>query len=100
MSYDGGMIRVNFSSVSAAADSIERVQKAIDGQLEQLRGYCNSATSQWTGMTRDAYRILQADWDRTAAELNANLREIAGGVRTSHGNFSSAEQRNTSVWNG
>ena len=100
MSYDGGMIRVNFGSVSAAADSIERIQKSIDGQLDQLLSYCNSATSQWTGTTRDAYRTLQADWDRTAAELNANLREIANGVRTSHGNFSSAEQRNTNTWNG
>jgi WXG100 family type VII secretion target len=100
MGYDGGMIRVNFTSVAAAADSIERIQKTIDGQLDQLRSYCNSATSQWTGNARDAYTRLQADWDNTAAELNTNLREIANGVRTSHGNFSQAETRNTQTWAG
>lgn len=98
MPYDDGIIRVNFSSVAAAADSIERIQKAIDGQLDALRGYCNTATARWTGTTRDAYTALQADWDATAAELNANLRDIANGVRTSHGNFSNAERRNTTTW--
>jgi len=98
MSDNGGIIRVNFTSVASAADSIEQIQKTIDGKLDQLRSYCNTATSQWTGGTRDAYHALQADWDRTAAELNTNLRDIAGGVRTSHQNFTNAETRNTQMW--
>jgi WXG100 family type VII secretion target len=97
---DGDLIRVNFTSVAAAADSIERIQRAIDGQLTQLRTYCNNATSQWTGGTRDAYTRLQGDWDTSAAELNRNLKDIATGVRTSHANFSSAESKNTQMWTG
>jgi WXG100 family type VII secretion target len=97
---NGDLIRVNFTSVAAAADSIERIQRAIDGQLSQLKTYCNNATSQWVGSTRDAYSHLQADWDESAAELNRNLKDIATGVRTSHANFSSAESKNTQMWTG
>ena len=98
MPNDDGMIRVNFSSVAAAADSIDRIQKAIDGQLDQLRIYCDTATARWTGPARDAYHVLQTDWDATALELNAKLADIAKGVRTSHGIFSGAEARNASAW--
>src|SRR3954449_12339743 len=100
MADNGGIIRVNFGSVASAADSIEQIQKSIDGKLDQLKQYCNSATSQWTGSTRDAYRTLQTDWDRTAGELNANLLEIGRGVRTSHSNFLNAESKNTNMWVG
>src|SRR5512138_2380553 len=96
----GDLIRVNFTSVAAAADSIERIQQSIDGQLSQLKTYCNQATSQWTGTTRDAYTRLQADWDTTAAELNRNLKDIANGVRTSHANFHAAETKSTQTWTG
>jgi WXG100 family type VII secretion target len=98
MADSGGLIRVNFTSVASAAESIEQIQKSIDGKLDQLKSYCNTATTQWTGGTRDAYQTLQADWDRTAGELNANLLEIARGVRTSHTNFLTAETRNTNMW--
>jgi WXG100 family type VII secretion target len=100
MADNGGVIRVNFTSVASAADSIQQIQRSIDGKLDQLKSYCNTATSQWTGSTRDSYRTLQADWDRTAAELNANLLEIANGVRTSHSNFLTAETKNTNMWAG
>lgn len=96
----GELIRVNFVSVAAAADSIERIQRAIDGQLSQLKTYCNNAASGWVGGTRDAYVRLQSDWDESAAELNRNLKDIATGVRTSHANFSSAETKNTQMWTG
>lgn len=96
----GDVIRVNFVSVAAAADSIERIQRAIDGQLSQLKTYCNNVAAGWVGGSRDAYVGLQADWDESAAELNRNLKDIALGVRTSHSNFSSAESKNTQMWTG
>lgn len=94
------VIRVNFTSMTSAADSIEQISKRIDGQLSALRTYCDNATAKWTGDARDGYHRLQRDWDGTAAELNAQLKQVAQGVRTSHGNFTTAETKNTQTWTG
>ena len=63
--------------VGAAADSIDRIQKAIDGQLDQLRIYCDTATARWTGPARDAYHVLQSDWDATRCRRRMVIEDNA-----------------------
>jgi 6 kDa early secretory antigenic target len=92
-----GVIRVNFSSMDAAAGSIDQAAARMQAQLAELQGYTNRATAAWEGSARDAYSRLQADWDRTQDELTANLRRIATALRSSRERFHTLESRSTSL---
>lgn len=94
------IIRVNFTSMEAAADSIDQSANRIQAQLEALQQYTNRATGAWDGSARDAYHRLQQDWDRTQGELIRNLRRIANALRESRTRFHSLEARNTSIMGG
>ena len=94
------LIRINFASMDAAADSIDQAANRIQDQLTALQQYTNRATAAWEGSARDSYHRLQQDWDRTQEELNQNLRRVANAVRTSRGRFHTMESRNTSIMGG
>lgn len=92
-----GMIRVSFSSMDAAADSIDQAAAKMAAQLNELQGYTNRATAAWEGSARDGYVNLQKDWDRTQDELTANLRKVATALRNSRTRFHTLEARSTSL---
>jgi early secretory antigenic target protein ESAT-6 len=93
-----GHIRVTFESVMGAAGDTDTIAGQIEQQLGELKGYLAPMVSSWSGQASSDYQSLQARWDTSAADLNAVLRQIAGALRTAHGNYRLAESQNSSIW--
>ena len=93
-----GHVLVTFGAVEAAAADADTVANHIDQQLDDLRTYLGPLVASWTGQASADYQALQSRWDTSAAELNRVLRDIAGALRTAHGNYAQAEAANSSIW--
>jgi 6 kDa early secretory antigenic target len=64
------------AAVTAAAADCETIARQINNQLDDLKTYLNPLVGTWTGETANHYRGLEADWDRSARDLTAVLRQI------------------------
>ena len=93
-----GHILVTFGSVMEAAADTDAIAGQVEQQLSDLKGYLAPLVSSWTGVASSDYQALQRQWDTGAADLNGVLRQIAQALRTAHGNYSQAEQRNAAIW--
>ena len=93
-----GHIRVTFESVMGAAGDTDAIAGQIEQQLGELKGYLAPMVASWSGQASSDYQALQARWDSSAADLHAVLRQIAGALRTAHGNYRLAESQNSSIW--
>jgi early secretory antigenic target protein ESAT-6 len=93
-----GHILVTFGAVSEAAGDTDAIAGQIEQQLGDLKGYLAPMVASWTGQASTDYQALQTKWDTSAADLNVVLRQIAQALRTAHGNYTQAENKNTSIW--
>jgi WXG100 family type VII secretion target len=93
-----GHILVSLAAVSEAAADTDAIAGQIEQQLADLKGYLAPMVAGWSGVASSDYQALQARWDTSAEDLNAVLRQIAGALRTAHGNYTEAETKNSSIW--
>ena len=93
-----GHILVTFGAVSEAAADTDAIAGQIEQQLSDLKGYLAPMVATWSGQASSDYQALQTRWDTSATDLNAVLRQIAGALRTAHGNYTQAESKNPSIW--
>ena len=93
-----GRVLVTFGAVETAAADTDIVANHIDRQLDDLRSYLAPLVASWSGQASADYQALQSKWDASAADLNQVLRDIAGALRTAHGNYAQAESANASIW--
>jgi early secretory antigenic target protein ESAT-6 len=93
-----GHILVTFGSVVEAAGDTDSIAGQIEQQLNDLKAYLAPMVASWSGQASTDYQALQAQWNTSAADLNVVLRQIAQALRTAHGNYTQAEQQNSSIW--
>jgi WXG100 family type VII secretion target len=93
-----GHILVTFGSVLEGAGDTDAIAGQIEQQLADLKAYLAPMVATWSGQASTDYQALQAKWDTSATDLNAVLRQIAQALRTAHGNYTQAENQNSSIW--
>jgi WXG100 family type VII secretion target len=93
-----GRILVTFSAVSAAAADCGSVANSMNRQLDELKSYLNPLVGSWTGEAAEHYRSLEAQWERSAADLTAVLNQIQKALDTAYQNYSETERANTKIW--
>jgi WXG100 family type VII secretion target len=97
MSTDGRIL-VTFSAVSAAAADCGTVASQMNQQLDDLKTYLNPLVGTWTGNAAEAYRALEAQWQRSASDLTAVLLQIQKALDTAYQNYTATEAANTKIW--
>jgi len=93
-----GQVIVNAQVLDEGAADTDAVAGQIEQQLSDLHGYLAPLVASWTGEASSDYQALQQRWNQCADDLNAVLREIAGGLRTASHSYVSGENRNASMW--
>jgi len=87
---DGGM--------DAAKSQIQASWNQLQAQFDQLQGYASQLSHAWSGPDQQAYQGYQAQWNRTATELNQALQGIGIHVSRAHENLTGASAANARGW--
>jgi 6 kDa early secretory antigenic target len=93
-----GTILVTFGELESARESIATTWKNISQELEELKSYLKPMVDTWTGDASIAYQALQAQWDRSANDLNQVLNQIGVALGTSNENYRAGEEANRRRW--
>jgi 6 kDa early secretory antigenic target len=91
-------ILVTFGELEGAQQSIQTTSANINHQLADLQRYLQPLVATWTGDAAVAYQADQAKWDRSAADLNQVLNQIAVALRASNENYQAGEAANRARW--
>ncbi|MFF7362527.1 WXG100 family type VII secretion target [Streptomyces sp. NPDC008125] len=81
MSNTDGTTVVTYSSLEAAAASIERQSKQLDEDLAAIKRRVASVAELWEGEAKSAYDTAQAGWDKDARSIHDSLQQISRSVR-------------------
>ncbi|WEH39365.1 WXG100 family type VII secretion target [Streptomyces sp. NBC_01218] len=81
MSNNDGTTVVTYSSLEAAAASIERQGKQLDEDLAAIKRRVASVSELWQGEAKGAYDTAQAGWDKDARAIHESLLAISRAVR-------------------
>lgn len=73
-------LKYNFGGIEGAASAIQGSVSIIQGLLDEGGASVQKLSSIWGGSGSDAYLATQQRWDRTAAELNDALKDLASVV--------------------
>lgn len=91
-------ILVTFSELESARSSIQATWTNINREMQDLKRYLQPMVDTWTGDASIAYQAHQAKWDRSAADLNQVLNQIAIALGTSNENYQAGEAANRARW--
>jgi WXG100 family type VII secretion target len=95
-----GQVLVNAGTLDNAASDTDAIAGQIEQQLGDLHGYLAPLVASWTGQAATDWQTLQQQWNTTADDLNAVLRQIATTLRTSAETYTSGDQTNQQMWQG
>ncbi|MGH3980984.1 MAG: WXG100 family type VII secretion target [Pseudonocardiaceae bacterium] len=93
-----GEILVTFGEISNAQQSVANTSRNVQQQLEDLKSFLQPMVSTWTGQAAEDYQVKQAQWDKSAAELNQVLSQIGVALGTANDNYQQAERSNAARW--
>ena len=99
MSTDGS-IQVTFSSLSTAAADCGSTAGQMNQQLDDLKSYLTPLVSSWTGDAAEAYRNLEKQWERSAADLTSVLNQIQKALDAAFQSYVQTEQAAAKLWGG
>jgi early secretory antigenic target protein ESAT-6 len=91
-------ILVTFGELENARSSIQTTWTNISREMEDLKRYLQPMVATWTGEAATAYQAHQAQWDRSAADLNQVLNQIGVALGTSNDNYQAGEAANRARW--
>ncbi len=91
-------ILVTFGELENARSSIQTTWTNISREMEDLKRFLQPMVGTWTGEASTAYQAHQAQWDRSANDLNQVLNQIGVALGTSNENYQAGEAANKSRW--
>ena len=91
-------ILVTFGELESARSSIQTTWTNISREMEDLKRYLQPMVETWTGDASSAYQAHQAQWDRSANDLNQVLNQIGVALGTSNENYQHGEAVNQARW--
>ena len=89
-----GTILVTFGELESARSSIQTTWTNISREMEDLKRYLQPMVETWSGDASTAYQAHQAQWDRSANDLNQVLNQIGVALGTSNENDQSGRAAN------
>lgn len=91
-------IKVTFSGIQGARDSVVATAGRLNTQLEELKRYLAPMVAQWDGQAAEEYGVMQRKWDTAATELTAVLSQIGVALGAAHDGYYQVEQANAARW--
>lgn len=98
MTTPDGQIKVTFGAIATAVSDTSTTANQMNQQLDDLKRYLSPLVASWTGQAATDYQALQSKWDTSATALTQILQQISTTLQTSHDNYNTAEQTNSSIW--
>ena len=89
---------IDFNSVLASIDALDRAHGRIDARLTQLETTVEARLAVWEGSARDNYRAAKATWDQAAKEMNDQLDRSRATLATVQSGYSTTERHNAASW--
>ncbi|MFJ7495164.1 WXG100 family type VII secretion target [Streptomyces sp. NPDC097727] len=100
MSFEDGIIHVDYSHMDNAADDLIQQTKAIDQTLTNLDAELGALRKYWEGSDKDAYTACQNAWNGAVAEMEKLLNSHAVLLTDVSQNYRYTEQSLTQLWEG
>jgi 6 kDa early secretory antigenic target len=87
-------IAVTFAELQATQEQTQATVAGIAGSLADLKAYLAPMVATWQGAAASDYRVVQARWDRAAADLNDVLAAIGRALGAANEGFQATESQN------
>lgn len=95
-----GHILVNFGTLQNASAEVRSTAGRVQQQLDELKAGVQRIAASWEGKAQEGYQARQAEWDRSAADLQQVLNQIATALESAAQNYQATENRNAAIWGG
>ncbi len=98
MSFEDGVIHVDYSHMENAADDLVHQTKAIDQTLTNLDAELVQLKKHWEGGDKDAYTECQAAWNGAVANMERLLNSHAALLTDVSQNYRYTEKSLAQMW--
>jgi ESAT-6 family protein len=90
--------KFNKGGIDQGAADLALVAKTMKQELEELKAFIGTKSQEWEGPAREAYRVAQAEWDKSFVHMETTLHLSSSAVSQIGENYQTAEQKNASIW--
>lgn len=90
--------RVDLDRLADIVDQLTKFDQRIEAALEDVDGRVDRLHTTWTGEAAAQHRRAHAEWQRGVAEMRAGLAEMRRNAEIAHGNYRSAIDSNSRMW--
>lgn len=86
------------SGLQEGISNLSAAHKELTDLLETLKAELSTSLGQWEDNAREAYRIVQEDWDRSAARQKDIVERMPVLLGNIADGYDSTESRNAGIW--
>lgn len=85
-------------ALQSGITSLRNANKRLTELLDELKGQLNQSLAQWEDNAREAYQIVQVQWEQSAARQNQIIERMPVLLGQISDGYNATEQRNRGVW--
>ncbi|MGN0063913.1 MAG: WXG100 family type VII secretion target [Nocardioides sp.] len=100
MAAGGNAYSIQPDELDGVITDLERCEAALDAMLEDLERDMRSLHSVWEGLSAQAQREAQEEWQLGMRAMRASLAELRSAGRSAHGNYTKVITDNLGLWQG
>lgn len=90
----------NFGTLQQSESDFAGAYSGLQSQLSELETNLQKNLVSWTGGAQQAYWNYKSKWDQAAGNCGMILQNLQSVIGDAHTNYHTAEQYNTTLWNG
>ena len=91
-------LKVNFSTLAAAAADINRGAAQIESTLGDMDSQLAPLRANWTGEAASSYEAAKAKWTAAITDMKTLLAQVGSAVDTSGQDYQATERANAARW--
>ncbi|MGA4506876.1 WXG100 family type VII secretion target [Propionibacteriaceae bacterium G1746] len=94
----GDFTLVNSSAMQQGIGDLRNAHTQLNSTLDTLKGQLNQNLSEWDGAAREAYTVVQQQWDASAAKMADIINKMTSVMTSISEGYDSNEKSVQSRW--
>ncbi|WP_181309626.1 WXG100 family type VII secretion target [Nocardioides campestrisoli] len=94
----GNAYSIELAELDSIVADLEHCEAALDLMTGDLERDMRRFHSVWEGVSADAQREAQQEWEQGMQAMRVALAELRAAARTAHSNYTRVVDENTALW--
>lgn len=86
------------AGMQSGITSLRNAHRRLTELLDELKGQLNQSLGKWEDNAREAYQIVQVQWDQSAAKQKSIVERLPVLLSQISEGYDATEKQNSGVW--